>query len=231
MTVRPRIAVTACAVHRQQDYLEAVRAGGGEAVLVDHSGGIAALASCAGILITGGDDIDPARYGETPHPAAGAPDRPRDAFELDVARHASTHGVPLLAICRGLQVVNVSRGGTLVQDIPSLRPQAGVHHEAPTLDALAHPILAAPGSRIAALLAADTDGPDVHVNSRHHQAIGRLGMDLVVTANAPDGIVEAIEDPAHPFLLAVQFHPENFWKSGRFRALFAALSQAAARQR
>ena len=230
MTPQPRIAVTACALHRQQDYLEAVRAGGGDPVVVHPAGGLAALASCAGILITGGDDVDPARYGETPHPATGPADGARDAFELEVARHASTHGIPLLAICRGLQVVNVSRGGTLVQDIPSLRPHAGLHHEAPTLDALAHPIAVTPGSRLAALLAGESNEPDVHVNSRHHQAIGRLGADLVVTATAPDGIVEAIEDPAHPFLLAVQFHPENFWKSGRFRALFTALSQAAARR-
>ena len=231
MTVRPRIAVTACAAHRQQDYLDAVRAGGGDPVVVDHTGGLAALTACTGILITGGDDVDPARYGESPHPATGAPDGPRDAFELEVARHASTRGTPLLAICRGIQVVNVSRGGTLVQDIPSHRPQTGARHEAPTLDTLAHRILIAPGSRLAALLAAGADGPDVRVNSRHHQALGRIGADLAVTATAPDGVVEAIEDPSHPFLLAVQFHPENFWRDGRFRALFTALSQAAAQSR
>lgn len=84
-----------------------MRAGGGDPVVVDHTGGLAALAACTGILITGGDDVDPARYGESPHPATGAPDGRRDAFELEVARHASTRGTPLLAICRGLQVVNL----------------------------------------------------------------------------------------------------------------------------
>ena len=228
MTSRPRIAVTACAAHKRADYLDSVRAGGGEPVVVDYLGGLAALSGMDGVLLTGGADIDPARFGQSPHPRTNAPEPERDAFELAVCGHASATGLPTLAICRGLQVLNVARGGTLIQDIPSERPAAGVHDDAPRLDTLVHPIAVEPGSLLARVVATGAPEDAGDVNSRHHQAIDRLGAGLRVAATAPDGIIEAVDDPAHPFLLAVQFHPENFWMSGRFRCLFEALTRAAA---
>jgi len=227
VTARPRIAVTACAAHKQADYLDAVRAGGGDPFVVGHAGSLAALDGCAGLLLTGGDDIEPARYGQSPHPATDAPDPDRDAFELAAIAHASASGVPTLAICRGLQVLNVARGGTLVQDIPSDRPSPVVHVDDATPQTLAHPLAVMPGTRLARILSAAAADEFSLVNSRHHQAIDRLGTGLTISATAPDGIVEAVEDPAHPFLLAVQFHPENFWRTGQFRCLFEALTRAA----
>ncbi len=231
MSVRPRIAVTACAAQKQADYLDAVAAAGGDPVVISHVDGPAALAGFSGLLLTGGSDVDPARYGQPPHPDTNAPDPDRDAFELAVVAQASASGLPTLAICRGLQVLNVARGGTLVQDIPSERPAAGVHDDDTTPQTLVHPLVVAPGTLFARVLQAATAGEATLVNSRHHQAIDRLGAGLTISATAPDGIVEALEDAAHPFLLAVQFHPENFWRTGQFRCLFEALTRAANRDR
>lgn len=228
--MRPRIAVTACAAHKQADYLDAVASGGGDPFVVSHADGLAALTGCAGLLLTGGSDVDPARYGQPPHPETEAPDPARDAFELAVVAQASASGLPTLAICRGLQVLNVARGGTLVQDIRTERPAAGLHVDDTTPQTLVHPLTVEPGTLLARVLCAAPAEEWKLVNSRHHQAIDRLGTGLLVSATASDGIVEAVEDPAHPFLLAVQFHPENFWRTGQFRCLFDALTRAAGRR-
>lgn len=230
-STRPRIAVTACAAHKQADYLDAVRAGGGDPFVVDFRGGLEALAGADGVLLTGGVDVDPGRYGQMAHPATNPPEPERDAFELAVCDAVSTRGLPALAICRGLQVLNVARGGTLVQDVPSLRPGGVTHEDDATPQTLAHPLTVEPDTLLARVLSAARADEWALVNSRHHQAIDRLGTGLLVAATAPDGIVEAVEDPAHAFLLAVQFHPENFWRTGQFRCLFAALTRAAAGRR
>lgn len=224
----PRIAVTACAAHKQADYLDAVRAGGGDPFVVSFREGLAGLHGAAGILLTGGVDIDPSRYGQPPHPLTNPPELERDAFELAVCAEASAAGIPTLAICRGLQVLNVARGGTLIQDLPSERPSPTVHDDDTTPQTLAHSLDVVPSTLLARVLGSEPATRVSVVNSRHHQAIDRVGAGLTVSATAPDGIVEAVEDPGHPFLLAVQFHPENFWRTGEFRSLFEVLTRAAA---
>jgi putative glutamine amidotransferase len=152
----------------------------------------------------------------------------RDEYEIGLVRAALDADLPVLAICRGIQVLNVARGGTLVQDIPSERPGAIQHRVPEPRDGFAHDVQVTTGS----LLHRTLDSPRgavVGVNSRHHQALAALGAGLSVTATAPDGIIEAIEDPSRVFCLGVQWHPENFWRSGEFRGLFEAFVRACKR--
>lgn len=226
----PLIAITAC--RKPDDYSRAVADAGGTPRLVDASmDPSTALAGAAGVLLTGGDDIAPARYGEPRHASVIEVEAGRDAFEIAVALEARRCGLPLLGVCRGIQVLNVACGGSLVQDIPSQRPGALEH----SLDvpphlpwSLAHQVRIEPRTRLARLLggAAVRD-----VNSRHHQAVKQVAPSFVVSAAAPDGVVEAIEDPAAAFCLGVQWHPESFWRTGEFRPLFLALVEAAGSSR
>jgi putative glutamine amidotransferase len=136
--------------------------------------------------------------------------------------------VPLLAICRGSQVLNVAAGGTLVQDIPSAiaGPLAHSVQEPKTADC--HDVSIVPGSRLAAALGARVEAAcTCRVNSRHHQSVGRLGAGLVANATAPDGVIEGIEARDHTFCVGVQWHPENFWETGEFSHLFEAFVTAA----
>jgi putative glutamine amidotransferase len=137
---------------------------------------------------------------------------------------ATAQDVPLLAICRGMQVLNVAAGGTLVQDLPSERPSATRHLVATPANALAHHVTVVAGSRLAQALGRDGE---VGVNSRHHQALSSIGEGLVVSATAPDGVIEAIERPAARFCVGVQWHPENFWQTSEFAGLFEALVRSA----
>jgi putative glutamine amidotransferase len=181
-----------------------------------------------GLVLTGGGDVDPVFYREERHPSVEDAEPGRDEFELDLARRAMEADLPLLAICRGAQVLNVAAGGTLVQDIPSAVSTDLAHSVATPPTADCHDITVARGSRLAAAL-----GPAVaasctcRVNSRHHQSVGRLGAGLVASATAPDGVVEAIEAPAARFCVGVQWHPENFWRSGEFTPLFEAFVASA----
>ena len=219
-----RIAVTRCSKSNLPDYEEAIRAAGGTPVVVDPSRTPEdVLAECDAVLLTGGGDVDPAKYGEAEHPTRQAAEPGRDDFEIALANAATTADVPVLAICRGLQVLNVARGGSLVQNIPSQWPDAAGHAVSMRPDAIAHPVTITPGSLLHRVLAVDA----VEVNSRHHQAIKSPGRALVVTAKAPDGVVEAVEDPSRRFCVGVQWHPENFWRSGEFAALFRRLVEAA----
>ncbi len=157
-----------------------------------------------GVLLPGGLDVEPARFGEAAHPTTRT-DGALDDLELHVAGWAIERAVPTLGICRGEQVLNVALGGTLVQDLPSEGlPHPWVPRDSPR-GGLAHPIEVAPGSRLAEVFGATT----FEVNSRHHQAIRRLGRGLRAVAWAADGVVEAVESEEHPWLLAVQFHPED----------------------
>lgn len=180
-----------------------------------------------GVLIPGGGDISPARYGAPAHPATANVDDARDELEIAVARWAAAEGCPLLGICRGHQLVHVALGGTLIQDIGTELAEA-LHHdnsvEYPR--ALSHAISAAPDSRLVALLQ-DTNPM---VNSRHHQAVSRPAPDLRVVAHAPDNVIEASELPDHPFFLAVQWHPEDLVDDPAMLRLFKGLVEAA-RQR
>ncbi len=181
-----------------------------------------------GLLLPGGGDVDPAEYGEAPHPKlADDLDPLRDSIEIGLARDAVATGLPLLAVCRGIQVLNVALGGTLIQDIPSQVPGAMRHsfrlREAPR-EHLAHEVQVAEGSRLAEVLGA----PIVRVNSRHHQAVRAVAPGLEIVARAPDGVIEGVELPGHPFLLGVQWHPENLQALPEMKRLFVGFVEAAA---
>jgi putative glutamine amidotransferase len=179
------------------------------------------VATCHGVLFTGGGDVDPARFGETPHPAVSGIDAARDTFEIELARQVLATNVPALGICRGLQVLNVAQGGTLVQDIPTCVAEAVDHAIKVPLTGIAHDVWSARGSTLATLMAEELgSGDTLAVNSRHHQCINALASGFEVVATAPDGVIEAIERPGARFFLAVQWHPENFWRTGEFRPLF-----------
>lgn len=191
----------------------------------------AALESCDGLLLTGGVDVAPAIYGEDRHPSVET-DETRDEYELALAREALHLDLPVLAICRGAQVLNVAAGGTLLQDIPSALPDSLTHQIDQPKNAIAHDVLVSEGSGLAHLLAdhLSEDGT-IAVNSRHHQSVKQIAPEFVATATAPDGVIEAIEKPSAPFCVGVQWHPENFWQTGEFGELFDGLIGAARRYR
>ena len=223
----PVIGITRCS--RLDDYVASVEASGGRVRILEVSESAKkVIGEIHGLLLTGGGDIDPAFYREERHDSVEDAEPGRDEFELDLARRALDADLPMLAICRGAQVLNVAAGGSLVQDIPSQGSSGLPHAIATPSDAVAHEVRVAEGSTLAQAL-----GPAVNaalacrVNSRHHQAVGRIGDRLAVTATAPDGIVEGIEAPDAAFCVGVQWHPENFWRTGEFKPLFDAFVAAA----
>lgn len=217
----------------REGYINAVLEAGGAPLLIPPQVDPATLRQMyelvAGIVLPGGADIDPALYGEEPHPRLGQLEPLRDASEFPLARWAVADGKPLFAICRGMQVLNVALGGTLYQDIDS-QYATTVEHEAgskqrswTTLD---HPVAYSPTSRLAELLGTTESS----VNSLHHQALKDLAPGLIVVGSAPDGIIEAVEGPGDAFLLGVQCHPEQLWQAAdpRWRRVFRAFVAAAA---
>ena len=160
-----------------------------------------------GLLLPGGEDVDPAQYGQPPHENLRQVSPLRDATELTLARWAMEEGRPLLAICRGIQVLNVALGGSLYQDIQSQLPQAQNHDWFPGYprNHLSHPVQVAPDSRLAGILGTTT----LSVNSLHHQAVQDIAPGLEAVAWSPDGVCEALEAPGHPFALGLQWHPEE----------------------
>ncbi len=211
-------------------YLDAVRAAGGVPLLLPHQADPDELLALAGrldgLVLPGGEDVAPAEYGETTIPECGAVDAGRDVLELTLARLAIETGLPLLAICRGHQVLNVALGGALWQDLRSQCPQAQRHdYYGPDYRSfLAHPVRLQAGSRAAAILGTDAIG----TNSSHHQAVRDLAAGLVATGHAPDGVIEAIELSGHPFALGVQWHPEGMFRQDpRMLRPFEALVEAA----
>lgn len=224
--MRTIIGVTRCS--RLDDYIASVERTGARARVLEVSESPrAVLREIHGILLTGGGDVDPAFYGEDRHESVEDAEPGRDEFEIDLARRAMTGDVPLLAICRGSQVLNVAAGGSLVQDIPSSVETKLVHSVQEPRNADCHDISIVRGSRLASALG-DTVAAtcSCRVNSRHHQSVGRLGAGLVASATAGDGVIEAIEAPAATFCLGVQWHPENFWQTGEFSPLFDAFVHA-----
>ena len=215
---------------RMSDYVESVRRAGGEPIEVGADGETPEhiLARVDGILLTGGGDVDPDLYGEARHATFDAAESGRDDFEIALTRAAIAAGAPYLAICRGMQLLNVAMGGTLIQDIPSEVPGALQHTVPEPRFAIAHEVWVATDSRLSKLLADQMeDGETCHVNSRHHQSVQRVASGFEVTATSPDGVVEAMEKPGDGFCVAVQWHPENFWRTGEFRSLFEGFIEAA----
>ncbi len=183
-----------------------------------------------GIFLTGGVDVDPSRYGEPRHPLCGTTDVDRDAVELMLLEHALSTGKPVLAVCRGIQILNVSLGGSLYQDVLAQVPAAMKHDYFPTpispsRSYLAHNIAVDTSSRLGQYLGESV----VPVNSMHHQAIKQIAPGLRATAHAPDGIIEAAEGTGDQFLVAVQWHPEELTESmPGMRQLFTEFIAAAA---
>ncbi len=215
-----------------EDYRHAIEHVGGEARVVEPPATPAeALEGVQGLLVTGGPDVDPARYGATRHASVTDIDPVRDAFEIPLILEARKRGLPILAICRGVQMLNVACGGTLIQDIPSEVPGGATHRLTVPPNkpySLAHEVWFEKNSQLGRLLGERFAESDTcEVNSRHHQAVKDVAPGFVVTATAPDGIIEAIEDPTAKFCIGVQWHPENFWRTGEFRTLFEGLVRAA----
>jgi putative glutamine amidotransferase len=205
-------------------YMEGVNLAGGTAVLlppqpVDVVERV--LDGLDGVILTGGCDMDPAAYGQQRHPTTDEPvpaNRERDAWEIALALGAIRRGIPLLGICRGAQVMNVALGGTLHQHLPDV--VGHTRHQQGNAVFTTSVVTTVAGSRLAALI-----GDTSQVQCYHHQAIDRLGQGLVVSAQAADGVIEAVEIPSSDFVLAVQWHPEERLDDIR---LFVAVVDAAA---
>jgi len=170
-----------------------------------------AVARLDGLVVAGGPDVEPVRYGARPDPRTGPPARARDTWELALIEAALTAGIPLLGICRGMQLLNVARGGTLVQHIDGHADAPGVFGH--------HPVKPVPGTLYATAVPEETSVP-----TYHHQAVDRLGEGLVASAYAADGTVEAIEFPSADWVLGVQWHPEMGEDVRVMRALVQAAS-------
>jgi len=224
--VRPVIGITAYAQDAKWgvwhvpavliplSYVDAVEGAGGRAVLIPPTevGIEETLDALDGVVFSGGADVDPSRYGAEPHPETDTPQTRRDAGELALLQAALARDVPVLAICRGFQLLNVARGGDLIQHLPE-KVGHDVHKQVPG-EFVEHPVEIKGGSRLASIVGESSD-----VTSHHHQALGRVGDGLVETAWAADGTLEAIEDPSRRFTVGVQWHPE----AGEDAALFEAL--------
>jgi putative glutamine amidotransferase len=176
-----------------------------------------------GILFTGGSDLDPARYGNQMHPKVEEIDADRDRTEIYLIKSVVRLGKPFFGICRGCQVINVALGGTLYEDLPDQRPgniQHDNHHQPRNF--LAHPLVLQSDSQLVGILGQDPG----QVNSLHHQGINRLASELKAVAHAPDSLIEAVELPANPFGVAVQWHPEELQEHEPMRRLFQAFIEA-----
>ena len=188
----------------------------------------AILSRVDGILLTGGEDVEPSLYGQARSPHCGPSNAARDQTEIALARAAREMRKPLMAICRGPQLLNVALGGTLIQDIPTEVPGALAHEVRDDRSERVHSVTIDPGSRAADAIGAT----EITVNSLHHQSVRDVAPGLVVTARAPDGVIEAIEsDSPEWWALAVQWHPEEMndsaepWDRGIFRAFADRLAE------
>jgi putative glutamine amidotransferase len=201
------------------DYVRAVEEAGGRPLLVPPSGeGIEeTLDSLDGIVFSGGSDLDPAQYGEEAHPETFGIHEERDRAELELMKAALERDMPVLGICRGIQVLNVARGGNLIQHLPEIVGHEGHKHDPPGAFS-DHDVEIEPETRLATIL-----GDRHPVKSHHHQGLDAVGEGLRVSAHAEDGSIEGVEDPEHRFALGVLWHPE----AGDDRKLFEALVEQA----
>ena len=182
------------------------------------------VARLDGLVLSGGVDVEPDCYGAQPHAKLGEVDRARDKFEIAAVKAARAAGLPILAICRGMQLTNVAFGGTLVQDIPS-QVEGAFQHEQQTTDIEhhSHGVNIEPGTNLHVLAGV----AQTRVNSSHHQAVARMAQGFRVTARAGDGVIEAMEHAQAPFFQCVQWHPERLVADPLTRALFTAFVEAA----
>ncbi len=239
MPTLPPVAVTATTeiirgalrVRVNAAYATAIR-GAGLLPLVlpvlDPADADAALDGVAGLVLTGGEDVTPERYGTAPHPKLGETHDGRDAFEIALVEAARARALPTLAICRGIQILNVALGGTLVQDIASEWTNPIVHDGKWARTARVHEVDVTPGSRLARALG--TERPVV--NSMHHQAVRVVASPLATVARAPDGIVEGLEWPTEDWwMVGVQWHPEELTASPEpwDRSLFSTFADVVSR--
>ena len=174
-----------------------------------------------GLVLTGGGDVAPASYAAAQAAQTTEVDPRRDAVEIELTRLARQRDLPVLAICRGIQLLNVALGGTLVQDLPTADPPRPGHMALASWNGAAHEVLPEPGTMLHRLL-----GPRITVNSLHHQAVGLLAPGLRIAATAADGVIEAIEDPAARFTVGVQWHPEMLGPEHPGSALFTEFGAA-----
>jgi putative glutamine amidotransferase len=219
MQKRPRIGITMRIEHTTdrfylgRHYSEAIEAAGGAPIhisLIPKSDYIESVVEgLDGILLPGSDsDVDPLRYGQQPHPELGTVQTIKDETDLLVIEAVERRRIPLFAICFGMQILNVSRGGSLIQDIRSQVPEAIKHEQGPPRDRPSHRVRLLESSKLSKIAGT----LDAVVNSHHHQAIESVGADLVATAWTTDGVIEAMEDPRPDrFMVAVQWHPELGW--------------------
>lgn len=216
----------------RDDYVRAVETAGGLPLVLapGHMDDATALAAeyldrVEALVLSGGADVDPARYGEERHESVTRVFPERDAFELALVREALRRDMPTLAICRGHQLLNVAAGGTLIQDIASQVEAAAVHDPDQERWERCHDVAILPGTRLRDILGRER----VSVNSFHHQAVKELGQGLVLSARGcDDGVIEGMEMPGRRFVIGVQWHPESFWdRPPGFQPLFEALVNAA----
>jgi putative glutamine amidotransferase len=224
--VKPRIAVTADVGKQSEAYARAVRAAGGEPFLLEppqtgppHPD---RLADADGLLLAGGRDLDPALWGEAKHPATVRMDPRRQASDLALLEEAERRGLPVLAVCLGIQELAVHRGGTLIQHVPD-EPSAA-RHDGTTQRPVTHVVVIEADSLLAQIV-----GPEpLDANSRHHQAVRKPGRGMRIVARSADGLIEAVEsEDRRRFVLGVQWHAEDLTHEPRHRALFEALCRAA----
>jgi putative glutamine amidotransferase len=215
-------------------YLRAVEAAGGLPMVIppmDEEAIEPLLDRLDGLCLSGGPDLDPTHYGAEPHAELGPTEPDLDRFELTLARRADAREMPILAICRGTQALNVARGGVLHQHLPELGEEIPHRQQNPGTEP-SHPVRIERGSRLAAALGYEEEvqvADCLDVNSFHHQAIDRLGDELAVTARAPDGTIEGIEDPRRRFLIGVQWHAETMVHRAFEASLFRNFVEASRR--
>jgi putative glutamine amidotransferase len=240
MNTRPRIGIpmrieyATDRFYLSRYYSEAVEAAGGAPVHIslipkfDYVDSV--IEGLDGILLPGSDsDVDPLRYGQQPHPALGEVQTIKDETDLLVIEAAERRQLPLFAICFGMQILNVSRGGTLIQDISAQVPDAIKHEQGVPRDRPSHRVRVLEHCKLASI----GGTLDAVVNSHHHQAIESVGANLIATAWTTDGIIEALEDPrSDRFIVAVQWHPELGWKDDElYQRLFKSFVNHAANAR
>jgi len=232
---RPVIGITIDASERENNYespcayATSVERAGGLPVLIPYRSDIALVSEfvdlCAGILFTGGDDLDPAAFGESRHPKAVAVDPARETFERALLAEVERRRRPALGICMGSQLMNVYRGGTLIQFLPDEARAESIEHRNIENKSARHPARVDLTTHLGRAIGKE----DISVTTSHKQAVGKIGRGLRVIAIAPDGVIEGLEDPTFPLFAAVQWHPEKISQEPEHLAPFKLLVETAAK--